>query len=232
MCGRYALTSSAEVLANLFDAAVRVDLVERYNIAPTQPVPIVRQDRRGRRTIDLVRWGLVPSWAKDVSIGSRMINARSETVAEKPGYRGAFRYRRCLIPADGFYEWKAPKTGKGPKQPHLIRMADEAPFAMAGLWETWSDANGNELDSCVILTTSANEMIAPIHERMPVILAKEDYATWLDPNLDTPEAMEKIIPLLQPFPAEQMIAQPVSTRVNNARNDDRGCMEADTLFNA
>lgn len=224
MCGRYTLKSDAAKLAEVFDARVEVALEPRYNIAPTQPVPVVRVfdegGAAGPRRLGLVRWGLVPSWADDVSIGNRMINARAETVASRPAFRAAVRYRRCLLPADGFYEWK--KLDGRRKQPHLVRMADEEPFAMAGLWEHWQDASGNELESCCVLTTAANEMMASIHDRMPVVLDRSDYALWLDPRV---QDAQRVTPLLRPYPAERMMAIPVSTHVNNPRNEDPACVE-------
>ncbi|MEX0653217.1 MAG: SOS response-associated peptidase [Phycisphaeraceae bacterium] len=219
MCGRYVITSSSAQLAALFEAEPRVRLAPRYNVAPTQPVAVVRTDREGgRRTLDLVRWGLVPWWAKDVKLGNRLINARSETAAEKPAFKAAMRYRRCLVVADGFYEWQR----RGPvKQPHLIQMADEQPFAMAGLWEHWQDANGNELETCAILTTPANAMLSKLHERMPAILEAEDYLAWLDPRQTDAQAAGA---LLRPMAAERMMHHPVSLHVNNPRHDDARCV--------
>jgi putative SOS response-associated peptidase YedK len=221
MCGRYILTRDARELGRVFGAAVQPALKPRYNIAPSQPVPAVRVDRdTGRRTVDLLRWGLVPRWADDSSIGYRMINARAETAATKPAYRSAMKYRRCLVPADAFYEWQ--KTPSGRKQPYAIQMADGAPFAFAGLWEHWQDAHGNELETCTILTTDANALLAKLHDRMPVILAPEQYDAWLDPaNQDA----KSLTPMLKPYPAELMIDYPVSTRVNSPKYDDAKCIE-------
>jgi len=221
MCGRYALTSDGRKLARVFDAQLNAPRQARYNIAPSQPVPVVRDDRdAGSRRLDMVRWGLVPRWADDPAIGHRMINARAESAATKPAYRAAMKYRRCLVPADAFYEWKKLPTGR--KQPHAIRMADGSPFAFAGLWEHWQDANGNELETCTILTTEANELLAQLHERMPVILPAEHYDPWLDPSL---QDADRVTPMLTPYPAEFMIDYPVSPRVNSPQHDDPTCLE-------
>ena len=171
------------------------------------------------RELALLRWGLVPSWAKDPSIGNRMINARAETVATKPSYRAAFKRRRCLVPADGYYEWK--KTGKA-KQPYLIRLQDERPFAMAGLWESWQDAGGAALQTFTIITTEANEATCDIHNRMPVILSPGDYPLWLDPEFERAEQLQE---LLQPYDSHAMRLDPVSTYVNSPRNDSPECIE-------
>jgi putative SOS response-associated peptidase YedK len=186
----------------------------RYNVAPTQSVPIVRAKDSTREMV-LVRWGLIPSWAKDANIGYRLINATADTVATKPSFRSAFKKRRCLIPADGFYERQ--KLKDGGKQPYLVRLNGEEGFAFAGLWETWTNPEkGEEVESCTILTTAANEPMKPIHDRLPVILPEEAYTTWLD----KPDAG-----LLQPFPAEKMEAAPVSTYVNNPRNQGPKCID-------
>ena len=180
MCGRFLLHAPVEVLQRAFGFAERPNLQPRYNIAPTQTVAIVRRkDDGGGRELALVRWGLIPSWAKDASIGGRLINARAETVAEKPAFRGAFRRRRALVPADGFYEWRK-REGDRPKQPLLIRRRDGQPFALAGLWEHWRGPEG-EVQTCTIVTTAANVVLAPIHDRMPVILDPASYDRWLDP---------------------------------------------------
>ncbi|MCB8940821.1 MAG: SOS response-associated peptidase [Ardenticatenaceae bacterium] len=224
MCGRFALMTPTEQLALLFDlpetaVAALPPSVPRYNIAPTQPVAAIRLDTNGQRDFTFFHWGLIPSWSKDPTIGSRMINARSETVTEKPSFRTAFKRRRCLIPADGFYEWQ--KLGSG-KQPMFIRPAgEERPFALAGLWELWSDPDGGTLQSCTILTTSPNELMAPIHNRMPVIIEPEDFDLWLNPEPDPEQGLH----LLRPYPAEKMAAYPVSTVVNNPRNDMPDCIQ-------
>ena len=226
MCGRYTLTTPLEGLREIFLFEEQLNLGPRYNIAPTQEVPVLRLSREdGKRHLALLRWGLIPSWAKEAAIGSRMINARAESVAEKPAFRAAFRQRRCLIPADGFYEWKAaPKEAgpKAPKQPYLITLADGGPFAFAGLWEAWSGkASGERLESFTIITTEANAALREIHHRMPVILAPQDHAAWLDPE-GAPEAQQG---LLRPPPDAAVAATPVSARVNNVRNDDPGLLQ-------
>jgi len=184
----------------------------RYNIAPMQDVPIIRRGPTGLRELVEVRWGLVPRWAKDPAIGNRMINARAETLAEKPSFRTALKRHRCLLPADGFYEWK--QTPSGGKQPIHIGMKDGAPFAFAGLFERWLSPAGEVLDTCTIITTQSNALLAPLHDRMPVIVAPDAFDRWLDvANEDTAE-------LFTPYPAEAMTYYPVSPRVNSVRNDD------------
>lgn len=220
MCGRYVLTTPGEVLAELFELPQPVELAARYNIAPTQAVPIVRAAESGGRELAFVAWGLVPHWAKEKAIGNRLINARAESLAEKPAYRSAFKHRRCLIPADGFYEWKAEGSTK---QPFLLRLAGGGPFAFAGLWERWTDpATREPLDSCTIVTTQPNALAATVHDRMPAILPKERHALWLDPATYDPVALGA---LLAPIPAEAMEAFPVSKRVNNPVNEDPRCIE-------
>ncbi|MEX0885608.1 MAG: SOS response-associated peptidase [Phycisphaeraceae bacterium] len=216
MCNRYLLTSNAADIARAFDCDVRPRLEPRYNIAPTQPVPVIRarEDTHARR-LDLLRWGLVPSWAKNIAIGDRLINARSESAAEKPAFRAAMRYRRCLLPADGFYAWAKPAAG--PRQPHVLTRADGEPLAIAGLWEHWQDEHGNELDTCVILTTAANELIARLHDRMPVILDENDHAAWLDPDQQN---ASRASALLRPYPADRMTHRPISLHVNNPHHED------------
>jgi len=199
------------------------ELRPRYNIAPTQDVPVVRQGPQGGRELAPLRWGLIPAWAKDAEIGTRLINAKAETVAEKPSFRAAFKRRRCLVPADGFYEWQVTKEGK---QPWLIGLTDGAPFAMAGLWERWEngDALAGEapvIESFTIITCPPNELTGRIYNRMPVILDASDHEAWLtSPDTAIPLA------LLQPYPAERMAAFPVTRRVNSPRHDDAGCVEA------
>lgn len=191
----------------------------RYNIAPTQDVPaVVARRQGGGRQLRLFRWGLIPSWAKDPEIGNRLINARGETVAEKASFRGPLARRRCLILADGFYEWQKVRGGK---QPHHIRMRDGSAFAMAGLWDHWTSPDGSEIESCTILTTTPNEMLEQIHNRMPVILSPKDYGLWLDPQVRPSPAMHA---LLRPFPAEEMEARAVSKFVNNPGNDSQECI--------
>lgn len=219
MCGRFTLTVSGRVLADLFDVPEVVELEPRYNIAPTQQVPIVRATDDGSRALVQVRWGLVPFWTKDPSIGARMINARGETVTSKPAFRSAVKNRRCLIAADGFYEWK--KTGAG-KQPYLIRFADRRAFAFAGLWERWRKSEDAEpLDSCTIITTTPNELVRDLHDRMPVILTPSSYDDWLKPRPLSAAALEA---MLSPHPAEGMEAFPVSRHVNSPAHDDPECM--------
>jgi putative SOS response-associated peptidase YedK len=220
MCGRFTLITPAEVVAEQFQLIEVPSLSPRYNVAPTQPVAAVRPSPgNGGRELVLLRWGLVPFWAKDPAIGSRMINARSETVAQKPAFRAAFRRRRCLVPADGFYEWQRQEQGK---QPFYIRLDDEKPFAFAGLWEHWEGPDEATIDSCTVLTTEPNDLIRLLHNRMPVILAPKDYDLWLDPGVQEAELLQ---PLLRPYPSENMIAYPISTWVNSPRNEGPQCIE-------
>lgn len=194
----------------------------RYNIAPTQPVAIVRPQQGGPREWTHVQWGLIPSWSKDPSMGARLINARSETVAEKPSFRSALKRRRCLIPTSGFYEWQRRPNGK---QPYVIGMADGAPFAFAGLWEHWVGPDGTELESCTVLTTTANELMAPIHDRMPVILDAQDYSAWLGTGAElNPGQVEDLQHLMRPFDAEQMKAYRISNYVNDPRHEGAECI--------
>ena len=216
MCGRFTVRTPAHRLAEAFGVDLRANLAPRYNIAPTQQVAVLRGDG-----FSMLRWGLVPSWAKDPAIGSRMINARAETVAEKPSFRAAFRQRRCLVLADGFYEWQ--KRSGGVKQPYYIRLADDRPFAFAGLWERWRRPEGGDLETCTIITTEANDALRPIHERMPVILPAADRAAWLDPGTAPREALQA---MLRPYPGDAMTAFPISRLVNNVRNDEPACIEA------
>lgn len=222
MCGRYSLTTPLQAMSDLFGFAERPNLAPRYNIAPTQQVAAVRLGGAGQRHFVQLRWGLIPAWAKDPAIGSRMINARAESLAEKPAFRAAFRQRRCLIPADGFYEWQAGGGDKAMKQPYRITLADGGPFGFAGLWESWRDPrSGERIESCTIITTEANERLRPIHHRMPVILPPGSYAPWLDPASRSAAALA----LLRPYPAADMAATAVSTRVNKVANDDPGLIE-------
>jgi len=218
MCGRFALIVDASVLADVFDVDPPRELQPRFNIAPTQTIPIVRAGKDLARECSMVRWGLVPSWAKDEKIGTRMINARGETVAEKPSFRSAVKSRRCLIPADGFYEWVRTDSGK---QPHFIHFADGRPFAFAGLWERWHKGEGTPLDTCTIITTTPNELIAKLHDRMPVILPPARFEEWLEPAAMPPDRLQEV---LAPYPAEQMEAYPVSTYVNKPSNDGPECI--------
>ena len=220
MCGRYVLTTPGEVLAELFEVPQPVELAARYNIAPTQAVPIVRTAEGGGRELVFAAWGLIPHWAKERAIGNRLINARAESLAEKPAFRSAFKHRRCLIPADGFYEWKTEAAGK---QPYFLHLAGGGPFAFAGLWERWTDPATHEpLDSCTIVTTAPNALAATVHDRMPAILPRERHALWLDPATFDPVALGA---LLAPIPADAMAAFPVSKRVNSPANEDPRCIE-------
>jgi putative SOS response-associated peptidase YedK len=219
MCGRYVLTVPGDLLASAFGLEEVPELAPRYNVAPGQSVPIVRATEGGRRELAFARWGLIPHWAKEAAIGNRLINARADGVADKPSFRDSFRRRRCLIPADGFYEWQ--KVGNR-KQPWLLRGADGAPLAFAGLWSSWTDpATSRPVETCAIVTTEPNELAATVHDRMPVILLEPARATWLDPRSDR----DGLLALLVPCPAASMVAYPVSTRVNAPSNDDPGCAE-------
>ncbi len=221
MCGRFSLWLELTDLVKAFpDFTFPEEVLPRYNIAPSQPVAVVTNNPE--RTVNFFRWGLVPSWAKDPVAGNRMINARSETVSEKPSFRAAFRRRRCLILADGFYEWKK-VAGSRKKTPMYVRLATGKPFAFAGLWELWRP-DTTPLLSCTILTTTPNALIAPIHNRMPVILPEEKYDIWLTANeLDK----RVLLDCLKPYPAEGMVAYAVSTLVNNPRNDVPECIVAE-----
>jgi putative SOS response-associated peptidase YedK len=225
MCGRFTLRTPLTVLSQqfLFDlgpAAYEAVSRPRFNVAPTQEIAVVRQGAAGRRELAALHWGLVPSWAKDAKLAAAMINARGETVAEKPAFRTPFARRRCLVLADGFFEWK--KVGKT-KQPYWYRLRSEQAFAFAGLWESWRGAPGSDgppLESCTIITTTANELCRELHERMPVILDPADYDRWLAPTA----SKEDLLTLLAPFPASEMKVEPVNPRVNNARHDDPECI--------
>ena len=209
MCGRFAFYSPSEAAAALFGASGSVDLPPRYNIAPTQYVAAIRNAEGDARELVTLRWGLVPFWAKDPAIGNRMINARAETVAEKPSYRNAYKHRRCLVLADGFYEWR--KEGGG-KTPYFISLASGEPFALAGLWENWKDKEtGEALQTTTLITTDANDFMAPLHHRMPVILEAPTADEWLAGADDLLDDVAAITPPLQ--------AWPVDRRVNNARNE-------------
>jgi putative SOS response-associated peptidase YedK len=219
MCGRFTLTTPAQALAVQFDLAEVPALEPRYNIAPTQPVAAVRVGSESEeRELVLMRWGLIPFWAKDSSIGARMINARSETVAEKPSFRNAFRRRRCLVPADGFYEWQ---KLDGAKQPVYVSLQDRDAFAFAGLWERWENPDNGVVESCTLLTCEPNELLRPIHSRMPVILSPRDYSLWLDREVNEPERLQA---LLYPYPSGRMQAYAVSRYVNSPRNEGPDCI--------
>ncbi|MDZ4735421.1 MAG: SOS response-associated peptidase [Rhodospirillaceae bacterium] len=219
MCGRYSLSTAPEAMRRLFQLeGPLLNLEPRYNVAPTQMVPVIRPRRDGGNELTMMRWGLVPAWSKTgPGKGPLMINARAETVADQPAFRSAFRERRCLVPADGFYEWK--KVGRE-KWPFRFTMSDGAPFVMAGLWETWREPGGGNLMSFTIIVTGANALVAAVHDRMPVILDGTSAATWLGGG-----PRETLHGLLAPFSAAQMTATPVSQRVNSAANDDPGLIE-------
>lgn len=228
MCGRYSLVTFYQDLAEEFELAEAAMLPQRFNIAPTQVVPVIRlcdSSDGFQRQLSNLRWGLIPHWAKDPSIGSKMINARSEEAATKPSFRVPLRRQRCLVPSTGFFEWQKVegKTPRGfKKQPFYIRRRDEKLIAFGGLWDRWRDGDGSTIESFSILTTSPNELIRPLHDRMPVILQRSDYELWLDPKMQDPA---KLNPLFSPFPESEMTAHPVSTRVNNTRFDDAACIQ-------
>jgi putative SOS response-associated peptidase YedK len=219
MCGRYTLKSRAETISEIFGVPVTSTLPERFNIAPSQQVLAIReQPGSHQRELVALQWGLVPFWADDPEIGDRMTNARSETAATKPAFRASFRSRRCLIVADGFYEWQARNCTK---QPYYIRLKSGRPFGIAGLWDRW-DKSGERLETCTILTCDANEPMLAIHDRMPVVIPPESFAVWLDPAEHEPGRLSR---LLRPFHPDEMTASPVSTLVNNVRNDSATCIE-------
>jgi putative SOS response-associated peptidase YedK len=214
MCGRFTLTMDPDHLQAAFPwATIPGDFNPRFNIAPSQPVAVI--PNTGDNILTMYKWGLIPSWSKDPSIGDRMINARAETLSEKPSFRNALRRRRCLILADGFYEWKQVPSSKS-KQPVFIQMKDGRPFAFAGLWEIWSAPDGSEIRSCTIITTQPNSLVESIHNRMPAILTPENYSIWLKVG-DQPA--DEMLKLLLPYPADEMIAYPVSRLVNTPQYD-------------
>ena len=223
MCGRFTLFEADTILSKEFGAPIPFDLKPRYNVAPSQQVAAVRSwTDSGKREFSLFRWGLIPSWAKDASIGNKMINARAETVAEKPSFRNAFRHRRCLVPMNGFFEWQ--KRGIY-KKPYFIALGDKRVMAVAGLWERWEGAGGPPVESCTLLTTEANELIAPMHNRMPVIVAPGNFELWLNvPEQD----FAALRPLLTPYPPGEMFTRPVSLRVNNPSTDDERLLDLPT----
>ena len=221
MCGRFTLFVDPKDLMEAFPGfAVPAEWTPRYNIAPSQPVAVV--PNTGENKVEFFRWGLIPSWAKDPKIGNRMINARAETVAEKPSFRTAYRRRRCLVLADGFYEWRK-EPGPTAKTPMYIRLKSGQPFAFAGLWETWRSPDDQTILSCTIITTTPNVLVEKIHRRMPVILEREAYDLWLDPREQRPDRLGM---WLRPYPAAQMTAQPVSRLVNSPGNDLPACIES------
>jgi putative SOS response-associated peptidase YedK len=221
MCGRFALYSDPSILARRFDAAPPAGLSPRYNVAPIQSVSILREEQ-GRRHFSMVRWGLIPHWAKAMDTGFSTINARAETVAEKPTFRDAFRRRRCLIPADGFYEWQ-PRPRVKIKRPWFVALRERAPMAFAGLWESWNHPEGGTVESCTIIVTDANELMHGIHERMPAILGPWDWDAWLDPEA---RDARRLLDLLRPYPHAEMMAWPVSLAVNDPKHDAEDCLES------
>jgi putative SOS response-associated peptidase YedK len=220
MCGRFSQTATPEMIAQLFDVAVPPLFAPHYNIAPSQPVAAIRiaPDTTTRQLVWL-RWGLIPSWAKDPKIGHQCINAKAETVTEKPSFRAAFKTRRCLVIATGFYEWQVQGHAK---QPVWVGLKSRRPFAFAGLWEQWQPPEGEAVETCTILTTEPNELLRPIHNRMPVILSPASYDQWLD---QTVQQAEPLKPLLRPYPSDELLAFPVSMLVNNPRHDASDCLE-------
>lgn len=219
MCGRFALSAPEKAVRKHFDLKESAPLAPRYNIAPGQEIAAVRQ-RQSSNELVLFHWGLIPFWAKDARIGSRMINARAETISEKPSFRNSFEKYRCLIPANGFYEWKE-ISGKKRKQPCFIRMRDKGLFAMAALWSTWQDkTTGRTIQSCAIVTIEPNTLLQDIHNRMPVIISPEQYTLWLDPSAK-PEDLKD---LCRPFASEDMEAYPVSGLCNNSNIDTPECI--------
>lgn len=218
MCGRYRLSRHAQILRDHFGVETEVDWSPRYNIAPTQPVATIRQHRsEPKREFSLMRWGLIPYWSKDAGIGARMINARAESVASKAAFREPLLYRRCLVPADGFYEWK--RDGRS-KQPYCFTTGDDSLFAFAGLWDRWRTPDGTMVKSCAILTTTPNAIMADVHDRMPVILPADAYDLWLDPGFHDSASL---LDLLKPFDSSAMRRFAVSTRVNSVENDEPDC---------
>lgn len=214
MCGRFTLTVNPAELQDAFsNYTFPSKFAPRFNIAPSQPILAIPNN--GLNKADFFIWGLIPMWAKDPTIGNRLINARGETIAEKPSFRGSFKHKRCLILADGFYEWKS-AAGKKTKTPYFIHMKDRTPFAFAGLWDAWESPDGSSIKTCTIITTEPNELMGNLHNRMPVILHARDYGKWLDASPQTPE---KLLPLIKPYPADTMSAYPVSMLVNKPSND-------------
>lgn len=219
MCGRYLITTPLEAIQQMFNFEERLNIPPNYNVAPTHEMPIVRAYAGGQeRELTKARWGLIPFWAKDTKIGYSTFNARADTVAKKPAFRDAYKKHRCLVPANGFYEWQKVGKSKTDKQPYLIRLHGGELFAFAGLWSWWENPDGEEITSYTIITTEPNEMVKPIHNRMPVILSPANYNRWLDPNQDGAN-------LLKPFPAEEMEAYAVNKRVGLVKNNDPELIE-------
>jgi len=224
MCGRFVLEHTPEQIRETYRLSSSPGLSQRFNIAPSQPVAVVRQHNDGDRELVFLQWGLIPSWAKDAAIGYKMINARSETAHEKPSFRQAFLARRCVIPASGFYEWE--KSGKQ-KIPHYIHLRDGKLMSLAGLWEKWKSPDGKTLETCAILTTTANSLVKQLHERMPVILHSDELDPWLSHDIDQIDHLQR---LFHPYPASQLEEYPVTTAVNSPAYDDPACILA-TLQN-
>jgi putative SOS response-associated peptidase YedK len=237
MCARYTLRSGPDIVKHLFQLEEEFALEPRYNIAPTQEVAAVTQSREGDRKLRMLRWGLIPTWAKSASAGATMINARAESIKDRPAFRVPFERRRCLLPADGFFEWQdipvdpgqgslfgepaGQKPVKTRKQPYHFTLENDSVFAFAGIWDRWSDPQGNIVDSCCIITTVPNTLLAPIHDRMPVIIGRNDYALWLDRHeRDAGELMH----LLLPYPETEMSSKPVNPVVGNSRIDSPECV--------
>lgn len=216
MCGRFTLQIPPELLAEIFGLIEIPTFPARYNIAPSQLVAVIRQNGDGQNRLDMLHWGLIPSWAKDKSIGNHMINARCETVAEKPAFRHAIKYRRCLVPSSGFFEWK--QEGKV-KKPLYVTLKDISPMVFAGLWESWKSPEGEVTESCTIITTSSNKLIESLHNRMPVILHHQEYDVWLDREISDPEKLKS---LYKPYPPNLMEMYPVSPQVNSPKNEGPG----------
>lgn len=217
MCGRFTTQLSPELLADLFNMPAPQAFEPSFNVAPTQMVAVVRNDGDHNR-LDLLKWGFVPGWSKDPSFGSHLINARSETVTEKAAFRHAIKYRRCIAPASGFYEWE---HSGGKKQPYYIQLAHQAPMCLAGVWEKWKAPDGSEIETFAILTTPANKLVAPLHDRMPVILTPDSFTLWLNHNMHDPG---QLLPLFQPYPAAGMTARKVSDLVNDPHVDSPACI--------
>lgn len=217
MCGRFVLAATGEEVAAHYQLPEVPYVVPRYNVAPTQPVPAVRLNQAGDRELTFFQWGLIPSWAKDPAMGSKMINARAETAAEKPAFRAAFKRRRCLLPATGFYEWH---QLDGRKQPMYIHPTDDKIMSLAGLWEIWQDPDGGLLETCTILTTTPNSLMESIHNRMPVVVDPLDYGSWLAPDATSDQLQH----LLRPYDDGRLAAYPVSTAVNRPQNDSEACI--------
>ena len=220
MCGRFALYTDPIALAKQFQTENLLELMPSYNVAPSQTIPIIRNEQ-GHRLFELAKWGFIPSWAKDIKIGYNTINARADTVAEKPSFRSAFKQRRCLIPADGYFEWQEITNSKT-KQLWYISLKSQEPMALAGLWEHWQGSDGSEIESCTIIVTSGNELMQSIHDRMPVILSPETWATWLDTANNDKQGLQT---LLTQYPADEMTAWKVNTQVNSPRYNDRECIQ-------